>query len=75
MNEFVDEVLVFEPQPEKPESWHQSTVYGVVAKPTPLSVEAVHVHSGVVSVVKEVEAGVPGVVGAVVSITTVPLEE
>ncbi len=53
-----------------------SNIYGsVLCKPAPESVEAVHVHVGVVSVDPELVDGVPGVEGAVVSTTTVPEAE
>ena len=44
-------------------------------RPEPESVDASQVQAGVVSVVGEVVEGVPGVVGPVVSTTTVELAE
>jgi hypothetical protein len=52
-----------------PESSDHSSEYGVAARPAPLSTAAVHVHDGVLLLVGEVVVGVPGVVGAAVSIT------
>ena len=50
------------------ESVDHSNIYdSVLCKPAPESVEAVHVHVGVVSDVGEVAEGVPGVVGDVAS--------
>jgi len=51
-----------------------SRLYGVPANAT-ASVLAVHVHVGVVSLVGVGVFGVPGSVGAVVSITTCPFDE
>jgi len=59
----------------KSEACDHSTVYGVLSSPAPPSVEAVHVQLGVVSAVGVVVPGVPGVDGAVVSTTTVPVIE
>jgi len=42
-------------------------VYGVEAKPLDTSVEAVHVHVGVVLLEEDAVVGVPGVVGPVPS--------
>ena len=71
----VADVAVLAPHPVKPESVHHSIVYGVAANPAPESVDAVHVQAGVESAVGVVVDGVPGVVGAVVSISTLPFEE
>ena len=51
----------------KPESEHHCTEYGVAAKLEPESVEAVHAHVGVLSLVGVVVEGIPGTDGAAVS--------
>ena len=69
MKEFV--VLVEAETPElKPELCDHWTVYAVVARPVPPSVEAVQDQTGAVVLDGVVVEGVPGVVGAVVSITS-----
>jgi hypothetical protein len=60
---------------EKSLACDHCTVYGVAARPEPPSVEAVQVQVGVVSVVGVVVLGVPGTLGVVSSITTLPAGE
>jgi len=52
-----------------------STVYAGLARPLPLSVEAVQLHCGAELLAAVLALGVPGVVGTTVSISTLPLGE
>ncbi len=70
VNEFV--VAVEDETPlAKPEFCDHSRMYAGEPRPLPESVEEVHVHVGSVLLVGDTVVGVPGTVGAVVSITIV----
>ena len=75
VNEAVEAVELLTPDTNEESVDHSNIYASVLCKPAPESVEAVHVHSGVLSDVGVVADGVPGVVGTVVSTSTEELAE
>lgn len=74
VKEFVVDVPVETPD-TKLESCEYRTLYGVVFKPEPESVEAAQDHVGLLLEIGEADVGVPGIVGAVVSTMKATLSE